>query len=100
MARYIKIEKVLFDDGVVSYFLSNDTYDEFDVDLCSDLWFNEYKEERLKRKFIKNVTSLSGVLNFMKEKNIPYEKHFINGVLKVGGEHDMNLYRDLTFSWG
>lgn len=98
------LEVEFLDDGTISHFLSNTSDDELtaqdlECDLQSDLWFNEFSENEIKKTFIKEINCLDDVINFMKEHNYQYKKYYHDNILKIGGEHDMNLYSDLSYEW-
>lgn len=100
MNKFTHIEKIKFKDGTPSStYLIDETSMDKDVDLQSDLWFNEYHEDELERGEKIPVHSLQEVLDFMDNQNYSYQEHFDGNVLSVGGEHDLKVYQDLSYEW-
>lgn len=98
MDKYTHIQEIEYDDGEMTHFLIGGCKD-FELDLGSDLWFNEYSEAKLKRKNKMPVHSMDEVLRLMNEHGYSYQDHLHDNILKIGGSHDMNLYSDLTYEW-
>lgn len=96
--KYTHIQEINYEDGETTHFLIG-SYEEFELDLRSDLWFNEISETKLQRKNKIEVHDLDEVFRFMDEHGYSYREHMDGTILKIGGSHDMNLYPDLTFEW-
>ena len=112
--KFNRIEKVTLECGdrlVTSYFLTGDI-SELEVDLASNFWFNAFREEKIKeRTLVKEVNTLSDVIDFLVCKGIRYcqaEKRFATGIIEmgllVGGELDQVVTKELdlmwTYDWG
>lgn len=103
LGQYTRIERVKFKDGVETYFLTYDGAAEelFEVDIKSDFYHNEFSSYDIEeRSLVKNVTSLSEVIEFCKEHNISLNNRFEASVgLYTGGAADMLVKSDLTHEW-
>lgn len=99
MDKFTHLEKIKFKDGSSTTFLIDETVSDRDVDLQSDLWFNEFSDDELQRGERIPVHSLQEVLKFMDDQGYSYQEHLKGEILKVGGEHDMNVYQDLSYEW-
>jgi len=38
-------------------------------------------------------------LDFLDKEHIEYKKYYKDGILRIGGEHDMHVYGDLSYVW-
>lgn len=102
LGTYNLIEKIIFSDNTTTFFLidTEQTRTDLDVDLFSELWFNEFRENKIKsREKIMSVNHIDDVLIFLDKKGISYKEFYLNGTLRVGGEHDMLIYKDLSYEW-
>lgn len=99
--KYTHLEKVKLRDKYDTYFLACRYNEDFDCDLISGFWFNEFAEKDTVREFICEVNSLDDVIKFMEEKGIDYKNYYDEDAhtLLIGGEHDRILYSDLTHEW-
>lgn len=100
LGKYSKIERIYFKDGTTSYFLVDTNNNDYDCDVLSEFWFNEYAEKDiLKRVFYKNIYTLNELILFLNKQKINYDKFYINKTLLIGGEHDMQVNEDLSYRW-
>lgn len=102
LGTYDVIEKITFSDDAITYFLidTKQTRTDLDVDLFSELWFNEFSDSKIKsREKIMNVNHIKDVLDFLDGEGISYKEFYLDGTLRAGGEHDMIIYEDLSYEW-
>lgn len=96
IGKYNRIDKVVCEEGYETYLVTDET-ESHEVDVKSDFWFNELKI--LERKTIKTIHSLNELFNFLEQYKIDYDDRLYYGELRVGGEADMIVNKDLEYQW-
>ncbi len=98
IGKYTRIEKIIFNDGYESFFLTHDDITEdFEVDMTSDFFFNEL--DIIKRETVKIVSTLEEVVQFCKEHDINFNNRLEENALYVGGCADMVVNKNLEYCW-
>ena len=99
LGKYNMIQKIKFKDGSTSFYLTDKDNKEYDCDLRSDFWFNEFDEIKFARVPFMCVSTLQEILDFLDKEQIRYKEYYKDGILRIGGEHDMHVYGDLSYVW-